>query len=172
MKIIESYTKSLIIFIVFGSIYFIMENIYDGSSHWSMFVCAGLTGILADYIEKYFFEMKVLNKILIITANILVLEYIVGYIFNIYLQMNIWDYSENHYNLSGQICLLFALIWFFIFGPLIIWFVLKIKYIFFNEEKPRRFYYYYIQLFKDLLDMPYVIIHKLKSLNIFHKKKA
>ena len=40
------------------------------------------------------------------------LEYITGYIVNIKLELNIWDYSNLPYNLNGQICLLFFNLWF------------------------------------------------------------
>lgn len=172
MKSIISFIESLIIFIIFGSIYFILEIIYDGTSHWSMFICAGLTGNVADYIQKNTYNMKLLNKSIIITSNILVLEYITGYIFNIYLNLNIWDYSANSYNLSGQICLLFALIWFFLFSPLIIWLVEAIRYTFFGEKKPQMFYYYYLHFLKDLWELPYKINIKIKKLNNVNKKKA
>lgn len=51
--------------------------------------------------------------ILFILATILtsLLEYITGFILENFFHTKWWDYSNNHYNLSGRICLCFSIIW-------------------------------------------------------------
>ena len=68
---------------------------------------------------------------LIITA----LEFITGLIVNIWLKMDIWDYSQLPYNFMGQICLLYSIFWFLVSSVAI---VLDdfLRYKIFNEEKP------------------------------------
>ena len=39
-------------------------------------------------------------------------EFIFGVIFNIYLNLNVWDYSGMAFNLMGQVCLPYTLLWF------------------------------------------------------------
>jgi uncharacterized membrane protein len=83
-----------------------IEVIFRGFSHWTMMVVGGLCfviiGLLNEwYTENMRFELQVLIGAFVITA----LEFISGYILNIKLQMNIWDYSQYRFNLYGQICL-------------------------------------------------------------------
>ena len=64
------------------------------------------------------------------------LEFITGIIVNLILHLNVWDYSNLPFNLLGQICLPFCIIWFFLS---LIGIVLDdyLRYYFFNEEKPK-----------------------------------
>ena len=55
---------------------------------------------------------------------ITLLEFIFGIVFNLMLDMNVWDYSNVPMNLMGQICLPFSLIW-FAFG-LVIYFIFRV----------------------------------------------
>ncbi len=55
---------------------------------------------------------------------ITLLEFIFGIIFNLLLEMKVWDYSNVPMNIMGQICLPFSLIWFG-FG-LIIYFIFRV----------------------------------------------
>ncbi|PKM50566.1 MAG: hypothetical protein CVV02_10720 [Firmicutes bacterium HGW-Firmicutes-7] len=145
--------QQIIIFIAFGSIYYLIEILYDGTSHWAMFVCAGLTGNVADYLHKFHARMNYIKKAFFITSVILVLEYVSGYILNIYYQLNIWDYSNMGFNLHGQVCLTFAFIWFFIFSPLIIWFVAGIRYVIFGERRPLHVWHIYSLFFTEVLGL-------------------
>ena len=39
------------------------------------------------------------------------IEFIFGIVFNLLLKKNVWDYSNEPFNLLGQVCLLFSLYW-------------------------------------------------------------
>jgi uncharacterized membrane protein len=114
--------KHISLFFIFGITYCSIEILYGGSTHWSMFLVGGLSGLLGGLVDELFPYLKIFYQCFIITGIILILEYISGYIFNIVLGEKIWDYSNLPFNLNGQISLTFALIWFFLFSPLIIWF--------------------------------------------------
>jgi hypothetical protein len=46
--------KDLILFIVFGAIYFGLECLYKGHiTHWSMFMLAGIIGLLIGGINEH-----------------------------------------------------------------------------------------------------------------------
>ena len=46
--------KQLILFVIFGAIYFAIESIWKGHlTHWSMFVLAGVIGSLIGAINEY-----------------------------------------------------------------------------------------------------------------------
>ena len=50
----KKFIKAAILFIVFGLLYFLIETIWKGHlTHWSMFVLAGIVGILIGSINEY-----------------------------------------------------------------------------------------------------------------------
>lgn len=159
--------QQLIIFGIFGAAYYGLEILYDGTSHWGMFVCAGLTGNAASYLISRHRRSKMIKKSVIITGVILLLELISGYILNIYLELNVWDYTLLPYNLHGQICVQFALIWFFIFSPLILWMVPAIKWTLFGDKKPKNIFSYYYMMMSDILDL--VLFRFIRIKNVVSK---
>lgn len=97
-------------FFLGGALYVILELVYRGRSHISMFVTGGgtfllLHGLFSRYAPPLF--IKVFIGMVLITAA----EFIAGYIVNIKLKRNVWDYSSVRLNLYGQICLKFSLLW-------------------------------------------------------------
>lgn len=138
---INKIKKILILFLTGGSIYYLIEYFYKmfishGITHWSMFLLGGICFILIGGINEYIpWDMCIIKQGLIGTLIILTLEFIFGYILNIILQLNIWDYSNLPFNILGQICLPFAVIW---FGLSLIAIFLDdfLRWKLFNEEKP------------------------------------
>lgn len=43
--------------------------------------------------------------------GVTLVELVFGIVFNLIFKMNVWDYSEMPFNLFGQICLLYTLLW-------------------------------------------------------------
>ena len=70
------------------------------------------------------------------SAIITVLEFITGLIVNVWMGLNIWDYSDMPLNIMGQICLPFTIAWLFISGVAIIVDDM-IRYTLFNETWPQ-----------------------------------
>ena len=52
-----------------------------------------------------------MTKAIACAAVVTVVEFIFGVVFNLWLKMNVWDYSNMPFNLLGQICPLFSLMW-------------------------------------------------------------
>lgn len=125
--------KLIILFIIMGVSYYIIEIIFDGLSHWSMIICAGIAGTFGGLINEYI-KIELWKQSLIITVVILMLEFATGYIVNILFDLNVWDYSKYSFNLYGQICLHYGIIW-FIFSPFIIWYDDFLRWKLFKEEK-------------------------------------
>lgn len=159
------FTEQIMIFGIFGALYYSLELIYDGTSHWGMFVCAGLTGVTSSYILKHYNRLSMVIKALLITMVILILEFISGYILNIYFNLNVWDYSLLPFNLYGQICLYFGLIWFFLFGPFIFWLEPAIKWILFNAKKPKKIRRYYYEMLIDIKKLFHIKTNDKKAWN-------
>lgn len=105
-KILTFLIKELILFIIGGLIYVSIELMSRGFSHWSMAICGGLCFVVIGLMNEWYnWEMSLISQSLSGAITITCLEFIFGYIFNIKLNMNIWDYSDLRFNLYGQICL-------------------------------------------------------------------
>lgn len=100
-----------------GILYFYLEILFRGYSHYSMIICGGLCFVLVGSVGQYIIEKdlnNILKVIIIMLAGAIIislLELITGLIVNIKFDMNVWDYSDMPYNYNGQICLAFTGIW-------------------------------------------------------------
>lgn len=114
-KVIENLPaiyKYTFLFLVGGFSYFYMEILFRGFSHFSMIICGGLAFILCGLINQLMhFRVSIIIQMILSTLIITGLEFITGYIVNIRLGWNVWDYSGMPYNLYGQICLAYSMIW-------------------------------------------------------------
>ena len=130
--------KVLIIWFIIGMVYFVIEGIWripkGGYANIVMLPIGGLCGLLIGSINQIpkFYNMPVWKQSVIGTFIVLIIEYISGYILNIKLGLKIWDYSDMFFNINGQVCLEFALLWFLIM-PAAVWFEDFIRLKFWNE---------------------------------------
>lgn len=113
--ILKEIIKLVLLFLMGGMIYFAIEVAYKGDSHFSMFITGGAAFLLIGGINSYFDRnMPLVLQMLCSAVIITLLEFISGVIVNIWLQLNVWDYSGIPLNFMGQICPRFFAIWFFI----------------------------------------------------------
>lgn len=129
--------KEMILFLIGGIIYCLLEICFRGNSHWTMYIVGGLCFLFIGKINEYtLWETPLWIQALIGTCIITLLEFVSGCIINIGLGWNVWDYSNIPLNLLGQICLPFCFIW---FGLSIVAIVLDdvLRWKLFKEEKPR-----------------------------------
>ena len=103
------------IFIIGGILYGLIEIIFRGYTHWSMVITGGLCFLIFYILNITLPTNSLLLRCIISLVVITTLEYYTGYIVNILLKWDVWDYSSLAYNLKGQICLTFSAIW-FLFG--------------------------------------------------------
>lgn len=100
----------LAVFFVGGSAYGLMEIMFRGFTHWTMLLADGICSIILYRISIGtnwpLWQKWILGGIAITTV-----EFLFGVAFNIVLGWNVWDYSDRPFNLMGQICLPFTLIW-------------------------------------------------------------
>lgn len=106
--------EMIIIFLLCGSLYCIMEILYkypNGQTHWTMFTLAGLSGVFfIDGLNNVFtYEMDFLLQIFLCATFITIGEYFVGICFN--QNFEIWNYTDMPFNYKGQVCLPFYLLW-------------------------------------------------------------
>ena len=98
-------------------IYSLMEISARGFTHWTMTLTGGI--ILTILYEMFtglrsvpFWQKCILGSLIITSV-----EFTVGVIVNIILGWNVWNYSDMLFNILGQICLLFTVLWFFLCIP-------------------------------------------------------
>lgn len=133
----NGFLKYLFMFILGGFAYGAIENLTRGYSHISMFIAGGLCFILIGLINEVLpWDIAITTQMLISTGIITTIELITGLIVNVWLGLNVWDYSQLPYNYRGQICLLFSVLW-FILSFFAILCDDYIRYYFMGEKKPR-----------------------------------
>lgn len=128
--------KYLFLFFFGGIVYILIELLWRGYSHWSMGILGGMCFILLGLInERYTWDIPLWIQMLLGSFIITLLEFIAGCILNLHFHLNIWDYYDMPFNILGQICLPYMILWFFL-SPICIVADDYIRYIFFDEEKP------------------------------------
>jgi len=96
-----------------GSLYYAVEMLWRGRSHWTMFILGGLCFVVIGAInELYSWDMALISQMTIAALSITILELVTGLLVNTWLNWGIWDYSNMPYNFMGQICLLYTNFWF------------------------------------------------------------
>ena len=127
----------LFLFYFYGATYVTIEVFFREHSHWTMFLLGAICGILIGKLnERVPWNIPIWLQMLAGGCIVTALEFVWGYVLNIVLQLNLWDYSNMWGDFMGQICPLFSLAWCLISGVAI---VLDdyLKYWFFDEEKPK-----------------------------------
>ncbi|MDF2539351.1 MAG: putative rane protein [Herbinix sp.] len=134
------YNKTLkytLLFLFGGFAYGAIEILFRGYSHISMFVAGGICFILIGLLDRLFsWQLSLISQMVISAGIITTVELLVGLIVNVWLKLNVWDYSDMPYNFMGQICLLYTNIWFFL-SLLGIFADDYLRYYILKEEKPR-----------------------------------
>ena len=110
-KRVYNFFKYVTIFLIGGIIYMLMEVIWRGHTHISMGILGGICVVLIGIINEIYHDIPLLYQAPLGSTIITILEYISGYILNISLGLNIWDYSDLPFNVNGQVCLYYSLLW-------------------------------------------------------------
>lgn len=132
----NKFLKYYLLFHIGGFAYGGIEILSRGYSHISMMIAGGICFILIGLINEVFTKEITLIKQMAISAVIVtVVEFITGLIVNVWLGLDVWDYSKLPFNLLGQISIIFTLIWFFL-SPIAIIADDYLRYYLWEEEKP------------------------------------
>ena len=106
------------IFLIGAFGYGLLEIGFRGFTHWTMLVTGGTVFVILYNINSKNENAPLWQKCLIGASVITIAEFSVGCIVNLWLGWNVWDYSGYSYNVMGQICLAFTVLWFFLCIPL------------------------------------------------------
>ncbi len=125
-----------ILFALGGIFYLLIELLWRGYSHWTMFFLGGTCFLLLGLINEFYdFSIPLVLQMFFGAVIITALEFIAGYILNIRMGLEVWDYSALPLNILGQISLPYMILWFFLSAACIItddW----LRYALFDEERP------------------------------------
>ena len=129
--------KYFILGIIGGAVYVLLEMLWRGYSHWTMFLLGAICFILIGLVNEVFeWDTPLILQMFCGCAIITALEFVTGCIVNLWLGWDVWDYSQYKFNILGQISLHSSVGWYFLS---LVGIVLDdyIRYRFFGEEKPR-----------------------------------
>lgn len=132
----KHFLKNLILFLIFGAIYFCLECAWRGHlTHWTMFILGGLVGVLIGGInERIEWNMPFFQQSTIGMGVAIFSEAVAGIVLNIFLQLNIWHYTKLAF-FWNQCSLPFCIIW-FILAMVCIVLDDFLRWKLFGEEKP------------------------------------
>ncbi len=102
---------NFVLFSIGGCLYGLTEILWRHYTHWSMILTGGTCfTVLYRIFQKQMF-CSLWLKCMIGSTVITSAELIAGYLFNIKMKLNVWDYSRQPFNFHGQICPLYSLLW-------------------------------------------------------------
>lgn len=94
-----------------GIIYYAFEVIFRGFSHWSMFILGGICmcfavwqGSVRQWQDPFWIQL--VRCMMFVTSC----EFATGIIVNKWMGWNVWDYTGMPFQLFGQICIPFMLL--------------------------------------------------------------
>ena len=108
----RQYLKLMFLFAAGGLLYNLLELIYRGWTHWTMFFLGGFCFIALGAINEVIpWAMPLWQQVLIGACIITALEFVTGCIVNLWLGWGVWDYSGIPGNILGQVCPKFFGLW-------------------------------------------------------------
>ena len=104
-------SEGLVLWGIGGTIYYSLEMIFRGFSHWTMWMLGGLCmaffgkqGVWVSWRDPLW--KQVIRCTLFVGCG----EFTTGIIVNKWLHLDVWDYSDQPFQLFGQICVPFLIL--------------------------------------------------------------
>ncbi len=112
MVLLKKMMKRFLLMASGGSVYVGIELLWRHYSHWSMFLVSGICFVIL--FELYTGKNKDLTipeKCVIGSFIITAVEFAAGCIVNLWLGLEVWNYSNLPFNLFGQVCVMYSTLW-------------------------------------------------------------
>ncbi|GHV33458.1 hypothetical protein FACS18949_07420 [Clostridia bacterium] len=105
----KKYVVNLALLVTGGGGYGALEILWRGYTHYSMVIAGALCLPLLVLLSRTHLNFA----LLCVTGGALVtaLEFTIGCVVNLWWGLGVWDYSGERFNVLGQICPRFFLIW-------------------------------------------------------------
>ena len=109
--IVKRLSEYLFLWALGGTLYYSFEMMFRGFSHWSMFLLGGICLVFFAQQGMWTGWTAPLWKqvgwcVIFVTAC----EFITGILVNKVMHWNVWDYTDQPFQIMGQICLPFTII--------------------------------------------------------------
>lgn len=98
--------------VIGGITYMGIETLWRGHSHWTMGVLGGLCFVLIGLLDEWQDHPPMLLQMVQGACIVTFLEFFSGLVLNVWLGLDVWDYSNMPGNFMGQICPQFTFAWF------------------------------------------------------------
>lgn len=128
--------KHLTLAVTGGLLYVLLELLWRGRSHWTMFALGGLCFVALGLINEVLtWDMPLWQQMLLGACIVTALEFLTGCVVNLWLGWDVWDYSNLPGNILGQISPQFFALW---LPVSLVGIVLDdwLRYSWFDEERP------------------------------------
>ena len=103
------FLRGCILFYIGGTAYMILEFVWRGRSHGSMFLLGGLCFLLVGGGASKYRQIPLPLRPILGAAVITGLELATGLLVN--RDHSVWDYRDQFFHFRGQICPAFSLLW-------------------------------------------------------------
>ncbi len=103
--------RAAAVFAFGAALYPSLEVLWRGYTHYSMALAGGVACLLLYYLSALYPTLSRVARAAIGGFLILLVEFIVGGIFNLFLGMGVWDYTGKPLAILGQVCPTYALLW-------------------------------------------------------------
>lgn len=110
--------RDILVFTAGGLIYGGIELLWRQRTHWSMVLTGGACVLSLYKLYTRFPRLSLPEKCVLGSLVITSIEFAVGCVVNLILGLKVWDYSKQPFNLLGQICLLYSVLWGFLCIPI------------------------------------------------------
>ena len=128
--------KHILLFLTGGVLYCRTELIWRGHTHLSMAALGGCCFLMIGRINEDCPScVSLLSQMVLSALVVTAMEFAAGLVLNVWMGLEIWDYSDLPYNLLGQVCLLYMNLWFLLSLPAILlddW----LRWRWFDEQAP------------------------------------
>ncbi len=98
------------LFCIGGFLYNVIEILWRGYTHWSMFFAGGACFTLIGHIQRVC-KHSLFVRCAYCALAVTLVEFISGCIVNLWWKLNVWDYSDMLLNVKGQVCALYSVLW-------------------------------------------------------------
>ena len=103
------FCKKAMLFTLGGGLYVLLELLWRGRSHITMFLAGGFCFLLICQVEERLSGCPILLRAGVGAGMITTVELLTGLLFN--RDYSIWDYRDIPGNIAGQICPVYSLLW-------------------------------------------------------------